>query len=326
MLWVALGVIGVVLLVIGAVVTGFVALVFAPHREAPSPGQLAALIVLTTVALVALPFVAANVNGAWFTVPIVGWLAGVSIIRNSAPVRETEQQRKARQSEEKKRAAARQRIHERERATLFGRDGLAMMDRAKAAVNSVMATKAAHGGWLGEPGSLDFSVDLATIADTLQRARRIERLVDETTKIPQPTADDTEMLRDAERKLKQLRGEVMRRVQVLNDCAIKAQQLDRALIEEERQRRQAVQRDDARSRLAAELYGVEATPPVSASDATDAVSAHVAAFHELKGTIEDQRQVEIGAVPVVATDGNPPSTTQNALAWIRRQLPFDEVA
>jgi hypothetical protein len=111
--------------------------------------------------------------------------------------------------------------------------------------------------------------------------------------------------------LKQLSGDVLRRVQVLNDCARKSQQVDRTLIEEERQRRQPAQRDDARSRLAAELYGVEAMPAASASDATDAVSAHVAAFHELQGIIDGQRQGEIGAVPIVAHD-NPLSSPQNA--------------
>ncbi|WIM89462.1 hypothetical protein PT015_08495 [Candidatus Mycobacterium wuenschmannii] len=307
------GAIGVAILVVGLVVIGLAMVVLAPNRESSSPAQLALLGVLAVVALVATAVIADQGGGGWSAAPTVVWVFALACIRNAAPVRETEQQRKRRLAEAAKREDARRRVEERNRVKVFGKEGLAIMGQAKSAVDNIIATRAARDGWLGEPGALDFTGYLATIADTLQRARRIEDLAAQSKAIPTPTADDAAMLRDAERTIKQLRGEVAGRVQVLNDCARKAQQVDRVLAAEREQARQAARRDDNRSQLSAELYGVAALPTASAPDATDAVSAYVAAFHELKGTI--------GATPTPATVISQPAA-ENTLVWLRKKLPF----
>lgn len=125
------------------------------------------------------------------------------------------------------------------------------------------------------------------------------------------------MVRDAERAVKQLRGDVTRRVQILNDCARQAGQVDRTLADEREQARRAGLCDEVRHRLSAELYGVEATPSDPVSDAADAVTARVAGFREMKGVIDEQLRTITEGV-----DGEAPASAQNALTWIRRQLPF----
>lgn len=319
--WVVLGAIALVVLIVGLVVVGVVGLIAAPHREAPSLGHVAAFYVSGFVALLGIGAMSNSLGSAWGAVPVVMWLAVVAAIRRLAPERETAEQRKARQAEEKRRAAARRRVAARARADAFGKDGLGLIDRAKQTVDDVMATEAAQDGWLGQPGDLDFSADVTMIADTLRQARRMEKLVAQSKAIPRPTDDDTRMLRDAERAVKQLRGDVKRRVQTLDDCANQARQVDRFLAEEREQARLAKRRDNARRQLSAELYGVEAAPPARPSDATDAVSAHVAAFRELKGIIDEQRQREIDAA-IESADSDPPAEPENALTWIRKILPF----
>jgi hypothetical protein len=320
-IWVVLGTIGLGLLVVGSVVGGLIGLVFAPHREAPSQKQLTVLAMLGIAAFVAMLVTAETVGGAWFTVPIGAWVVALAFIRNSAPKRETPQQRSAREAADKQDEAAAKAARERERADAFGREGVALMDRAKLAVYNVMVTEAAREGWLGEHGDLDFSTDLAMIAKTLRQARRIEKVVAESKAIPTPTDDDTRMVRDGERAIKQLRGDVTRRVQILDDCAKQARQVDRTLADERKQARLAAQRDEARSRLSAELYGVAATPSVPVSNAADAVNARVAAFRELKGVIDEQRRLEITAANG-SVEADPPSPPPHPLNWFRRQLPF----
>jgi hypothetical protein len=204
-IWVALGGLGLVVLIVGSMVEGFVRLVFAPHREVLSQNQFWLLAILGIIAFVATLAVAATVGGGWFVAPIAMWLLATTIVRNSAPERETKQQRIAREASERKRAAARKAVAERKRLDVFGKDGIGLMERAKLAVDTVMTTEAVREGWLGEPGDLDFSADLALITETLRQARRIEKVAAESKAIPQPNGDDKKLLRDAERTVKQLR-------------------------------------------------------------------------------------------------------------------------
>lgn len=164
MIWVVLGAVGLVVLVVGSVVAGCVELVCAPQREALSQRQFWFLAALGGVAFMAMLTLVATPGGGWFVVPIVMWVAALAIARNSAPMRETKQQRVAREDSEKRRAAARDAVRERKHADAFGKDGLGLMNRAKMAVDNVIATEAAREGWLGD---LDFSADLATISESL---------------------------------------------------------------------------------------------------------------------------------------------------------------
>lgn len=143
MLWVVLGAIAVVALVVGAVVSGVISVIFAPNRESLSPERTRALTGLGMVAFMCFVVLAATAPGAWFLAPGAIWLVAFSVARNSAPVRETAQQRRLREAaerkradEEKKRAAARKKVQERNRADAFTKGGLALMDRGRSAVAS----------------------------------------------------------------------------------------------------------------------------------------------------------------------------------------------
>ena len=93
--------------------------------------------------------------------------------------------------------AARKAITERKRVDSFTRDGLALINKARTAVSAVRATEAARDGWLSDQADLDFSADLTFISEALLQARRIEKVVERSKKIPDPSAEDVAMLRDA---------------------------------------------------------------------------------------------------------------------------------
>jgi Ca2+/Na+ antiporter len=317
-IWIVLGGLGLVVLIVASVVGGFIRLVFAPHREALSQNQFWLLAVLGVIAFVAMLVAAATVGGGWFVAPIALWLLVTAIVRNSAPERETKQQRIAREASERKRAAARKAVAERKRVDALGKDGIGLMERATLAVDTIMATEAGKVGWLGKAADLDFAADLSLITEALRQARRIEKVAAESRDIPQSNDDDKKLLRDAERTVKQLHGEVTRRVQLLNDCARQARQVDKTLAKEREQARFTVLRDDVSKRLAVELYGAEATLSLQVSNAADAVTAHVAAFKELKGIVDEQR-TKI-TPPADSVSGDSAAEPDNVISWIRRQL------
>ena len=194
------------------------------------------------------------------------------------------------------------------------RSGLALLEQAEELVGGVKATEAARAGWLGEPADLDFSQDISMISDALLQARRIEKLVERTRKLPDPSPDDIAMLRDAEKSVKTLRAEAKHRVKILQDCLEQARGIDRLLAAERRQQELDEQRADTRRRLAAELFRVEVRGPERESDTADAVAARVAAFRELKNVVDDEVRLEIEG-----GGGNP---VAGALTRIRGVLPF----
>lgn len=282
---------GAIALVVGGAVAGVASLLLARHREPSSPIQVAVLAALSVAAVIAVVIIGTVTPGAWF-IPGLLWFLAFAVVRNSAPLKETDQQRRVREAaerrqaeEDQKRAAARRAVTERKRVDSFTKDGLALLERGRSAVDGVKATEAARDGWLGAPADLDFSEDLAMISNSLLQARRIEKMVQRSTSIPDPSPDDTAMARDAEKTVGTLRAESKNRVQLLEDCAAQAHEVDRLLAQERRQRELDEQRDDVRQRLAAELYGAEVRPSKRDSDAADAVAARVAAFRELKNVV-----------------------------------------
>jgi hypothetical protein len=172
-------------------------------------------------------------------------------------------------------------------------------DEGKATVN-VTATEAARDGWLGDQADLDFSADLTFISEALLQARRIEKVVERTKKIPDPTPDDVAMLRDAEKMVKTLRAEAKGRVRIIDDCVTQAREIDRLLAEERRQQEVDRQREAARRQLAAELFVAGARPSTRDSDTADAIAARVQAFRELKNIVDEKvvREIESGGNPV----------------------------
>ena len=264
MFWGILIAFGVVALVavllvtlVGGILNAIAEVLFATDREASSPTEVATIAGLGVVAFLAAVLIGSVEFAAWW-VPLALWLVGFSIVRHRAPLKETPAQRSAREAAERKqaeqdekRAAARKVVAERKRVDSFTKDGLALLERANSAVDSVRATEAARDGWLGKPTEFDFSADVALISEALLQARRIEKVVERTKKIPGPSPDDAAMLRDAEKMVKTLRAEAKSRVRIIDDCVKQAREIDRLLAEERRQQEVDRQREAARRQLAA---------------------------------------------------------------------------
>ncbi len=309
MFWVILIAIGVIVLLLGALATvmsAVVDLLFAPDREPNSTAQhatLAGLGAAASIAMVVLASVAPAVS--WTPIPL--WLAAVAVVRNSCPLTETPEQRRAREEVERKqteqdqrRALARKAVAERKRLDSYTRGGLALLERAHGAVADVRATEAARDGWLGGDEDLDFSTELAHVSEALLQARRIEKVVERTKKIPDPSPEDTALLRDADKTVKTLRAEAKARVRNLDDCLTQAREIDRLLAEERERAKTDEQRAAARRQLAAELFVAEVRPSARQSDVADAIAARARAFKELRHIVDDEtlREIEGGGNPV----------------------------
>jgi hypothetical protein len=312
----------VVLLVmlVGEVLKGIVAALFATDREASSPTEAATIAGLGVVGFLAAVVIGSVGLPAWW-VPLVLWPVGFSIVRHRAPLKETPAQRAVREAterkqaeQEEKRAAARKVVAERKRVDSFTKDGLALLQRANAAVDEVRATEAARDGWLCEPTDFDFSADLALISGALLRARRIEKVVERTKKIPDPSPDDVAMLRDAEKAVKTLRAEAKSRVRIIDDCVKQASEIDRLLAEERRQQEVDRQREAARRQLAAELFVAGVRTPTRDSETADAIAARVQAFRELKNIVDEKVLREI--------EGGGSNPVYGLFAQVRRVLSF----
>ena len=305
---------------VGWIIKGIVAVVFATDRESSTPAEAVTMAGLGIAAFIATLTLGSVAPGAaWM--PVVAWLVAVYIIRQRAELMETPQQRKVREAAERaqaeqdeKHAAARKAIAERKRVDSFTKDGLALMAKARTAVSAVRATEAARDGWLGDQADLDFSADLTFVSESLLQARRIEKVVQRSKKIPDPSAEDVAMLRDAEKTMKTLRTDAKSRVGTIEDCVKQAREIDRLLAEEHRQQEFDRQRAAARRQLAAELYVAEVRSPARHSDTADAIAARVQAFRELKNVADEKvlREIEVG-------DAKP---ANDLFAQVRRLLSF----
>lgn len=320
MFWAILIALAVVALLMGGVVSGVLHLLFAPHREPNSPTENAVLGGLGAAAFLAMVITTAVAPQGWWLPPAL-WLVVLSVMRHSAPLKETPAQRQAREEAELKqarqderRAAARKAVAERARVDSYTKAGLALLDRARSAVEDVRATEAARDGWLGEVADLDFGADLDHISDALLQARRIEKVVERTKKIPDPSPDDVAQLRDAEKAVKKLRAEAKNRAVILDGCLKQAREIDRLLADERRRQQIDEQRQAARRQLAAELFIDEVRPAARDSHTADAIAARVQAFKELKHIVDEATLREI--------EGTGTNPLHGALIRVRRTLPF----
>ncbi|SHV84987.1 hypothetical protein [Mycolicibacterium phocaicum] len=187
---------------------------------------------------------------------------------------------------------------ESERARLveeFGDDGLELLDGAQAAIERIERSDAATGGWLGN--DLDFAGDLATIRENCRATMELKGLITELSDLAEPDSDDVAMLEDARVKVRELGSRSWARVYALQGCAEKAEEIDRSLRDDRVRAELAEKRDDVRSRMAAKLYGVEATPAQAPSSSVDKITALAAAYREIRGK---------GAGPGADTEGSPP--------------------
>ena len=277
----------ILLLVVLLVLAAAVLLVITPaqqprserHNPRPSGSTSTGLVVLGMLAVGVAVVLGFSAGDVWPLLPIAIWIAIYLALRERARTRPQRERAKAQQQKQ----AERRRVDE------FGADGVQLMDRADAAVRRIMSSEAATQGWLGE---LDFTADVSMIADTLRKVTALRTAAAEWAAIPNATADDDRMLRDAQRAAAKLEAAAAERVKVLHDCALQAERVDQTLHHQREQAAITQQRDDVRSRLDAMIDGVERTPSGPSSDSTDAVKARVAAFLELKEIIEEQRRNE----------------------------------
>ena len=180
---------------------------------------------------------------------------------------------------------SRQAIERAELTKELGPNGVALLDGAQAAIDRITRSEAASTGWLGNPDDLDFTEDLAMIRENSRATVELNRLIEESSNLPDPAPADIDMVDDARTKVKQLQSWSRSRVKALRECAEKAEQIDQSLRDERDRARIAEQRDDVRSRLAAQLYGVEAAQVQEPSPSLDKTSALAAAYIEIRGSL-----------------------------------------
>ncbi|MGV0838466.1 hypothetical protein [Mycolicibacterium thermoresistibile] len=252
-----------------------------PH-DAPTDRHLSeaattTLVVLGMLAIGVAITLGFTVGDGWPLLPIGAWAGAYLAVR--AHDRNRPQRERAKL--EQRRDAARRRLDE------FGADGAAMLDEAEAAIARINGTRAATQGWLGQP---DFTADVEMIADSLRKITALRSASDEWAALPNPTDEDRAQITDAQRTIGEIKAAVANRLQILQDCADQAEEVDRALEQQHGQHVLAQRRDDLRGRLSALLTGASMTPPPEPSEATDLVRSRVAAFHELEATIERHRR------------------------------------
>ncbi|BBX06746.1 hypothetical protein MAIC_15490 [Mycolicibacterium aichiense] len=211
-------------------------------------------------------------------------LASIVIVPRVQSARE--QAEKARAEEEARRLAA---LKE-QRKVDFGLAGAQRYEEAAVSVARIARSEAARTGWLGDdPAAYDFRADLKAIADNLRKAEKIRSVTADASSIRTFTESDKQMLRDAKAAVAKLEGSVERSILLIFECAKEAASIDLALREGRENVEMAARRDDLRNRLGSILYGAEGVPTEATSEAADVVTSRVAAFHDLKAALIDQR-------------------------------------
>lgn len=273
--------------VVSAVVSALHALVRPPEGASYSANQLFLLLVVGFVSAFAAPRVFSIHGDGWWLLPVgvfAATLAGVkaTAINTRDRQREAERQRVAEQQQRVEQRKQR----ERERVERLGKDGIKTLVQMKAAVKRIAETEAAREGWLGDAAEINFSADLLLTEDQLAKMVAIRAMIGEAKRLPNPTDDDKEMAKEAEAAVRKLEAAVRERIQMIEGCARKAEEVDETLRAERRRAAVAEQRDALRGRLGAMLSGVELTPDSPPSDSVDAVNTRAEAFRELKDSIE----------------------------------------
>lgn len=275
--------------VVSAVVSALHALVRPPEGASYSANQLFLLLVVGFVSAFAALRVFSIHGDGWWLLPVgvfAATLAGVkaTAINTRDRQREAERQRVAEQQQRVEQRKQR----ERERVERLGKDGIKTLVQMKAAVKRIAETEAAREGWLGDAAEINFSTDLLLTEDQLAKMVAIRAMIGEAKRLPNPTDDDKEMAKEAEAAVRKLEAAVRERIQMIEGCARKAEEVDETLRVERRRAAVAEQRDALRGRLGAMLSGVELTPDSPPSDSVDAVNARAEAFRELKDSIESR--------------------------------------
>lgn len=143
-------------------------------------------------------------------------------------------------------------------------------------------SEAARAGLLGD---IDFDADIRGITDNLLKARDLQKVADELGALDKPSADDRKILAEAKATVAKLETAALNRVELISQCATEAQLVDKSLHEEREDAKTSAQRAELQAKLAAMLYGIEATPDTPKDSAADGVLLRVRAYREIKNQI-----------------------------------------
>jgi hypothetical protein len=148
-------------------------------------------------------------------------------------------------------------------------------------------SEAASAGLLGD---IDFEADIQGITDNLRKAHELQKVADGLAALDKPGADDRKLLAEANGTVEKLETAALKRVDLIAQCATEAQLVDKSLHDERQEAKTSAQRAELQAKLAAMLYGIEATPDTTPADsAADAVLLRVRAYREIKNQIRSVR-------------------------------------
>ena len=232
--------------------------------------------------------------------------------RDDAVIPRVELERRQRE-QQRRESVARRNAERVKRVEDLGPQGSKLYEQADSAVRRILSTEALRSGWLGDLQEADFSADLEMIASNSRKANELRRLINELSEIPNPNSDDQALLGEATRKVAELDRQSVERVELLEKCWEKAKLIDVSIREEREQSALAEKRDDVHGRMAAALYGADATPE-RPSSAADRVLGFEAAYREIKGlnerdAIDNRSEVDI-------------AEARRATSRLKRRIPF----
>jgi hypothetical protein len=158
-----------------------------------------------------------------------------------------------------------------------------IVEPTRATVSDIRYSEAARSGLLGD---IDFDADIRGITDNLLKANELEKVVVKLAALDKASADDRMILAEAIATVSDLETAALNRVELIAKCAAEAKLVDKSLHEERQDAKTSAQRAELHAKLAAMLYGIEATPDITPADsAADAVLLRVRAYREIKNQI-----------------------------------------
>lgn len=259
-------------------------------------GGVGVLFVVVVVLIAAVPKEVWITLGAMTALVLVIWLVSKAV--EAEEKRRVEEQERLRIERVAQAAAAKhervewERREKQVRIDMLGPQNAVLMESALNAVKQVAGTEAARAGWLGD---VDFSTDIAGIADGFAKAHALNAVTGKLSALDKPSADDRKLLAEARTTIANLERTAIERVELIAQCAVEARHIDASLRAEREDARVAEQRAELHGKLSAMLYGIETTPDSTPTDsAVEAVMARVQAYREIKNQIQRARDAETG--------------------------------
>jgi hypothetical protein len=149
--------------------------------------------------------------------------------------------------------------------------------------HDIRESEAASAGLLGD---IDFDADIRGITDNLRKAHGLQNVAATLAALDKPTAEDHKILAEAKATVAKLETAALNRAQLIAKCATEAQLVDKSLHDERQDAKASAQRAELHAKLAAMLYGIEATPDTTPTDsAADGVLLRVQAYRDIKTQI-----------------------------------------